>query len=62
MDCRGNGTPFLRGIPLASRRGNASLSRGMLRISRRHTLALWLKNLYDRSRVTVRPLGRHSPI
>jgi len=32
MDCRGYGTPFLRGIPLPSRCRNTSLSRGQPRI------------------------------
>jgi hypothetical protein len=58
----------LRGIPLASRYGNASLSRGKLRIPRRPTLLLILtirktSNIsYDRRRDRVRALGRHHPI
>jgi len=60
LDCRGYGTPSLRGIPLASRHGNASLSRWKLRIPRRPTLLLILtisktSNIsYDRSRVRMR--------
>jgi hypothetical protein len=65
MDCRGYGTLSLRGIPLARRYGNASLSRGKLRIPRRPTLLLILtirkpSNIsYDRRRDTVRALGMH---
>ena len=68
LDCRGHGTPSLRGIPLASRYGNASLNRRKLRITWRPTLMLILmignnSNLsYDRSRVRVRALARHIPI
>ena len=68
LDCRGYRTPSLRGIPLASRYGNASISRCKLRIPRRHTLLLILtinktSNIScNRSRVKVRALGRHSPI
>jgi len=42
VDCRGYGTPSLRGIPLASWYGNASLSRRKMRIPRRRTLLLIL--------------------
>jgi len=68
MNCRGYGTPSLRGIPLASRYGNASHSRRKLRIPRRPTLLLIptiskTSNIpYDQSRVTVSAFGRHSPI
>jgi len=68
LDCRGYGTPSLRGIPPASLYGNASLSRRKLTIPQRPTVLLILtisKSLnfsYDRSRVRVWALGRHSPI
>jgi len=68
LDCRGYGTLSLRGIPLAGRYGNASLSRGKLRFPRRPTLLFILtisKTLnisYDRSRGRVRAVGRHIPI
>jgi len=68
VHCRGYGTPSLSGIPLASRYGNASLSRRKSKIPRRPTLLLILtisktSNIsYDRSRVKVRTMGRHSPI
>jgi len=42
LNCRGYRTPSLWGIPLASRYGHASLSRGMLRIPRRPTLLVIL--------------------
>jgi len=67
LDCRGYGTPNLRGIPLASLYRNASLSKGMLTIPARPTLMLILMisktwNIsYDWSRGRVRALGRHSP-
>jgi len=42
LDCTRYGTPFLRGIPLASRYGNASLGGMTLRILWRPTLLLFL--------------------
>ena len=66
LDCRGYGTPSLRGIPPASYYGNASLSMGKLRIPQRPILMLILmicmtSNIsYDRSCIMVRPLGWHS--
>jgi len=65
LDCRGYGTPSLRGIPLASWYGNASNSRGKLRMPRRPTLLLILttSNIsYDWWRDRVRALGRYHPI
>jgi len=65
LDWRGYRTPSVRGIPLASRCRNASLSRGKLRIPRRPTLLLILttSNIsYDQRRDRVRALGRHHPI
>jgi len=68
VDCRSYGTPFLRAIPLASRYGNVSRSRGKLRIPPRPTLLLIVmisktsNNSYNRSHVRVRALGRHSLI
>ena len=68
MDCRGYGTPSLRGIALTSRYGNEFFSRGKLRILCWPTLKLILtisKTLniaYDCSRVKVRAVGRLSPI
>jgi hypothetical protein len=68
LDCRGYGTPSLRGIPLANWYGNESLSRRNLRIPRRPTLLLTLticktSNIsYNRSRVRLRALETHSPI
>jgi len=68
LDCRGYGTPSLRGIPLASWYGNASLSRRKLRIPQWRMLLLILMIsktsiiLYDWSWVKVRALGRHTPI
>ena len=66
--CRGYRTPSLRGIPLASRYGNASLSRGKLRIPRRPTLVLILtisksRNIsYDWRRDRAGALERYHPI
>ena len=67
MDCRWCGTPFLSGITLASRYGNASLSRGKLRISRMPTLLILTirkrSNIsHDWSGVMLRSLGRHYEI
>jgi len=68
LDCRSYGTPSLRGIPLASRYGNASLSRGKLSIPRRppHLLILMIRKTlnisYDRRHDRVSALGRHHPI
>jgi len=68
LDCRGYGTPSLRGIPLSSRYGNVSLTTQRLRIPRRPLLLLILTNsktwniLYDQICVRARALGRHSPI
>jgi len=61
-DHRGYGTPSLRRIPLASRCGNASLSRGKLRIPQRPMLLVFLNNSYDWSHARVRAFGMHSPI
>ena len=61
-DCRGYKTPSLRGIPLASRCGNAALTRGKLRIPQRPMLVSFLNNLYDQCCVRVTALGRHSAI
>jgi len=58
----------LSGIPLASWYGNTSLTRRKFRIPARPSVLLILtisktSNIsYDRSRVTVRASGRHSPI
>jgi len=68
LDCRGYGTPSLRGIPLASWNGNASLSREMWRNSRRRTLLLNLTTsktlniLYYWRCDMVRALGWHHRI
>jgi len=62
MDCRGYGTASRSGIPLDSRCGNASLSRGKLTISPRTRLLSFLNHSYDSSFVRVRALGRHSLI
>jgi len=68
LDCRRYGTPSLRGIAIASRYGNASLSRGQLRMSRGPTLLLILtiskssNIVYDWRFFRVRAVGRHSPI
>jgi len=68
LDCRHYRIPSLRGIPLASRYGNVSLSRQKLKIPRRRSLWLIQTNskisnvFYDRCRVRVRALGRHSLI
>jgi len=68
LDCRGYGTPSLRGIPVASWYVNVSLCRGKLKISWWPTLLLiltmrkTLNILYDRRGVRVRALMRHHPI
>jgi len=62
MDCRGYGTPSLRVIPLTSRCGKASPSRGKLKIPWRLTHLLFLTNSYKPSHGRVRSMGRHSPI
>jgi len=68
LDFRGYGMSSLRGIPLTSRYGNASLSWGKLRIPRRYMLLLILRisktsNIsYDWRRERVWALGRHHPI
>jgi len=62
MDCRGNRTTSFRAIPLASRCGNASRTRGNLRIPLTPTLLPFLNISYDRSRVSVSAWGRHSLI
>jgi len=68
LDCRGYGTPSLRGIPLASCYENTSLSRGKLRIPRKPTLLLILtisktSNIScDQRRDRVRAFGRQHPI
>jgi len=65
LDSRGDGTPSLRGIPLASWYRKVSLSRRKLRIPRRTTLLfiLTINNTpnisYEWSCVRVRPLGKH---
>jgi hypothetical protein len=65
LDWRGYGTPSLRGIPLASWHGNASLSRGKLRNPHRPTISLILMismplNIsYNQTRDSVRDLARH---
>jgi len=68
MDCRGYRTPFLRGIHLASRYGNACPTRRKLSIPTWPRLWLFLTIgntsiiLYHWSRFKVRALGRHSLI
>ena len=68
FDCRGHGTPSLRGIPLASWYGKASFRWVKLTIPRRPTLLLILiisktSNIsYGQRRHGVRALGRHHPI
>jgi hypothetical protein len=68
LDWRGYRTPSLRWIPLGSRYGNRSLSRGLLRSSPRHGLGLFLmmghtSNIsYDLSGIGVRASGTHSQL
>jgi len=68
LGCRGYGTPSLGGIHLASLYGNASLSRGKLRIPQRFPLLLILtisktSNISNYQRWDrVRALGRHHRI
>jgi len=62
IHCRGYGTTFFRGIPLASQCGNTSLGWWRLRIPQRPTHWLFLNISYDQSRVRVMALGRHCPI
>jgi len=62
LDCRGYGTPSLRGIPLTSRCGMASPSRGKMRIPQRLPHLVFRTNLYEQSRGRVRSMGRHCPI
>jgi len=62
MDCRGYGTPSLRGIPLASRYGNTSLITGKLGLPQRPMLLLFQNISYRRSRARVRTFGRQMPI
>jgi hypothetical protein len=52
----------LRGIPLASRLGNASLSSGKLRFPQRPMLVMFLNNLYDRGCARVWAFRMHSLI
>jgi hypothetical protein len=58
----GYGTPTSSGIPVASRCGDRSRSRGKLRIPQRPMVLLILNNSYDQSCGRVRALGRHCPI
>jgi len=68
LDCTAYGTPYVWEIPLTSRYGNASLTRGKLRIPCRPTLLLILtigKTLnisYNRRRENVIALRRPHPI
>jgi hypothetical protein len=68
LDCRGYGTPSVRGIPLTSRYRNVSLSRGKSRTAQRPTHLLFLtisktSNIwYNWRDDSVRALARPHPI